>query len=65
VFQLLRISRNQQINQSINVAIMKAINISIRTARRMERMVGDHPTATNIILWLLGFGLVAEIFMYG
>ena len=35
-----------------------------RTARRMERMVNEHPTATNIILWLLGIGVMVEIFLY-
>ena len=37
----------------------------LRMARAVARAIDAHPTISNIALWLMGIGIMVEIFMLG
>ena len=37
----------------------------LRLARAVARAIDAHPTVSNIALWLMGIGIMVEIFMFG
>ena len=36
----------------------------LRLARSVARVIDAHPTLSNIALWLMGIGIMVEIFMF-
>ena len=36
----------------------------LRMARAVARAIDAHPTVSNIALWLMGIGIMVEIFMF-
>lgn len=36
----------------------------LRLARAVARAIDAHPTLSNIALWLMGIGIMVEIFMF-
>ena len=36
----------------------------LRLARAVARVIDAHPTISNIALWLMGIGIMVEIFMF-
>ena len=73
------ISINKQSSVSINVEILQAIkqycNVGawslprlyrqeLRLARAVARAIDAHPTVSNIALWLMGIGIMVEIFLF-
>ncbi len=36
----------------------------LRMARAVARVIDAHPTISNIALWLMGIGIMVEIFMF-
>ena len=36
----------------------------LRMARAVARVIDAHPTVSNIALWLMGIGIMVEIFVF-
>ena len=65
----------QRLLQAAKQAIKKCCNVGawsllrlyrkeLRMARAAARAIDEHPTLSNIFLWLMGIGIMVEIFMF-
>ena len=65
----------QRLLQAAKQAIKKCCNVGawslprlyrkeLRLARAVTRMIDAHPTLSNIALWLMGIGIMVEIFLF-
>ena len=45
-------------------SITRLYRKELRMARAAARAIDEHPTLSNIFLWLMGIGIVVEIFLY-
>lgn len=55
------------INQQGNVgawSLPRLYRQELRMARAVARVIDAHPTISNIALWLMGIGIMVEIFLY-
>ena len=77
--EAINISIKQQSGVSINVetllSIKKHCNVGawslsrlyrqdLRLARAVARAIDAHPTLSNIALWLMGIGIMVEVFLF-
>ena len=56
------------IKQHCNVGTMSLPRLyrqDLRLARAIARAIDAHPTISNIALWLMGIGIMVEIYMLG
>ena len=65
----------QAIKQRVLLSIKQHCNVcawslprlyrkELRMARAIARVIDAHPTLSNIALWLMGFGIMIEIFLF-
>lgn len=57
----------QAIKQRINVdawTLPRIYRKELRMARAAARAIDAHPTISNIALWLMGIGIMVEIFLF-
>lgn len=55
------------IKQHCNVAVWSLPRLyrkELRLARAVARVIDAHPTLSNIALWLMGIGIMVEIFLF-
>ena len=45
-------------------SIWRLYRHQLRLARAVSRAIDAHPTISNIALWLMGIGIMVEIFMF-
>ena len=45
-------------------SITRLYRQELRMARAVARVIDAHPTLSNIALWLMGIGIMVEIFLY-
>ena len=45
-------------------SITRLYRQELRMARAVARVIDNHPTLSNIALWLMGIGIMVEIFLY-
>ena len=66
----------QHLLQAVKQAIKKYCNVGawslsrlyrqeLRMVRSVARVIDAHPTISNIALWLMGIGMMVEIYMLG
>jgi hypothetical protein len=57
----------QATNKRINVgawSLPRLYRKELRQARAVARAINAHPTISNICLWLMGVGIMVEIFLF-
>jgi hypothetical protein len=57
----------QATNKRINVgawSLPRLYRKELRLARAVARAINAHPTISNICLWLMGVGIMVEIFLF-
>jgi hypothetical protein len=65
----------QAIEQRVLLSIKRHCNVGawslprlyrkeLRLTRTIARVIDAHPTLSNIFLWLMGIGIIVEIFMF-
>lgn len=57
----------QTIKQHCNVgawSLPRLYRQELRMARAVARTINAHPTISNVCLWLMGIGIMVEIFLY-
>ena len=47
-----------------SISLIRLYRQELRLARAVARAINAHPTLSNIALWLMGIGIMVEIFMF-
>lgn len=45
-------------------SVWRVYRHELRLARAVARVIDAHPTISNIALWMMGIGIMVEIFMF-
>ena len=49
---------------TLHSSLIRLYHQELRMARAMARVIDEHPTISNICLWLMGLAFMVEVFLY-
>ena len=49
---------------TLHFSLIRLYRKELRLARAMARVIDEHPTISNVCLWLMGLAFMVEVFLY-
>ena len=52
------------LHSSLKLSLPRLYRMVLHVARAMARVIDEHPTISNVCLWLMGLAFMVEVFLY-